>query len=82
MLVRYNPEGDRSFNRRQSARLKRLSDYLHGNNSRSRFMFELLVPAERAQLDHLKGDKRAFDLKLRPLLMAQAIEQLQDVVED
>src|SRR5271166_4418466 len=47
VLVRYNPEGDRSLNRRQSARLKRLSEYLHGKNSRSRFMFELLVPAEK-----------------------------------
>lgn len=41
-------------------------------------MFELLVPAEKAQLDRLKGDKKAYDLELRPTLMAQAIEQLQD----
>lgn len=78
VLVRYNPEGDRTLNRRQSARLKRLSEYLHHKNSSSRFMFELLVPGEKAQLDQLKGDKKAYDLKLRPLLMAQAIEQLQD----
>ena len=78
VLVRYNPEGDRTLNRRQSTRLKRLSEYLHGMNTSSRFMFELLVPAEKAQLDQLKGDKKAYDLKLRPLLMAQAIEQLQD----
>ena len=51
VLVRYNPEGDQSRNQRQAARLKRLSDYLHSNRSRSRFMFELLVPAEKAQLD-------------------------------
>jgi len=54
------------LNRRQSARLKRLSEYLHGNRSRSRFMFELLVPAEKAQLDRLKGDSKAYDLELRP----------------
>ena len=41
-------------------------------------MFELLVPAEKAQLDRLKGDKKAYDLELRPGLMVQAIEQLQD----
>ena len=41
-------------------------------------MFELLVPAEKAQLDRLKGDKKAYDLELRPRLMVQAIEQLQD----
>src|SRR5208282_2073628 len=59
VLVRYNPEGDRSLNRRQAVRLKRLSEYLHGENTQSRFMFELLVPAEKAQLDQLKGDKKA-----------------------
>ena len=41
-------------------------------------MFELLVPAEKAQLDELKGDKKAYDLELRPKLMVQAIEALQD----
>ena len=77
VLVRYNPEGDAALNRRQSMRLRRLSEYLHGK-SRSFFMFELLVPAEKAQLDRLKGDKKAYDLELRPRLMVQAIEQLQD----
>ncbi len=78
VLVRYNPEGDQGLNQRQAARLERLSEYLHSSRSRSRFMFELLVPAEKAQLDQLKGDKRAYDLQLRPQLMAQAIEELQD----
>src|SRR5271165_6959388 len=78
VLVRYNPEGDPELNRRQSVRLRRLSEYLHSDKSRSRFMFELLVPAEKAQLDQVKGDKKAYDLNLRPRLMAQAIEQLQD----
>jgi myo-inositol catabolism protein IolC len=77
VLVRYNPEGDPALNRRQSARLKRLSQYLH-DKSQSRFMFELLVPPEKAQLDRLKGNKGAYDLELRPRLMVQAIEQLQD----
>lgn len=78
VLVRYNPEGDASLNRRQSERLKRLSDYLHSGRSHSRFMFELLVPAEKVQLDQFRGDKRVYDLDLRPLLMAQTIEELQD----
>lgn len=77
VLVRYNPEGDAALNRRQSARLKRLSDYLHGE-SRSLLMFELLVPAEKAQLESLKGDRKAYDLEIRPRLMVEAIEQLQD----
>jgi len=77
VLVRYNPEGDPALNRRQAGRLKELSAYLH-DKSQSRFMFELLVPAEKAQLDRVKGDKKAYDLELRPRLMVQAIERLQD----
>jgi myo-inositol catabolism protein IolC len=76
VLVRYNPEGDRALNRRQAARLKRLSDFLIAKN-RSRLMFELLVPAEKAQLDKLKGDRQAYDRELRPQLMVGAIEELQ-----
>src|ERR1700757_1022248 len=30
VLVRYNPGGDEALNRRQAARLRQLSDYLHG----------------------------------------------------
>ena len=77
VLVRYNPEGDASLNQRQTARLKQLSDYIN-DQSQSRFMFELLVPAEKAQLDQLKGDQKAYDLELRPRLMVQAIEQMQN----
>src|SRR5262249_12345562 len=75
-LVRYNPEGGRELNRRQAARLKQLSDYLHQGGRL--YMFELLVPPEKAQLDRLKGDKKAYDLQLRPALMVQAIHELQD----
>jgi myo-inositol catabolism protein IolC len=77
VLVRYNPEGDVTLNRRQSARLKRLSDYLHTESHRL-FMFELLVPPEKAQLDRVNGDKHAYDVEVRPGLMVGAIEQLQD----
>jgi 5-dehydro-2-deoxygluconokinase len=77
VLVRYNPEGDEELNRRQASRLRQLSDYLH-SQSQSRFMFELLVPAEKAQLDRLQGDKAAYDLELRPQLMVQVIQQLQE----
>jgi len=77
VLVRYNPEGNKEMNQRQAARLKLLSDYLHGK-SRSLFMFELLVPPDKVQLDRLKGDKKKYDLELRPKLMVQAIHELQD----
>jgi myo-inositol catabolism protein IolC len=77
VLVRCNPEGDKALNQRQASRLKRLSDYLNGK-SKSKFMFELLVPAEEAQLKKVNGDKKAYDQKIRPGLMVQAIQQLQD----
>jgi myo-inositol catabolism protein IolC len=77
VLVRYNPEADRALNQRQAARLKRLSDFLAARN-RSHFMFELLVPATKAQLDRFKGDKAAYDRELRPRLMVVAIGELQD----
>lgn len=77
VLVRYNPEGDPALNRRQAERLKRLSDYLNSAN-RSLFMFELLVPAEKAQLDQVKGDKKVYDLEIRPRLMVETILELQE----
>lgn len=73
-LVRYNPEGNRALNQRQTERLKRLSDYLH--QSPFLFLFELLVPAEFHQLEHVDHDKDAYDTRLRPRLMVQAIEEL------
>jgi myo-inositol catabolism protein IolC len=75
-LVRYNPEDDEALNRRQTARLRQLSDYCRGG--RQLLMFELLVPATRAQLEAVHGDKQAYDLEVRPRLMLQTIRALQD----
>ena len=61
--VRYNPEDDRAANAWQAARLRRLADYLH-QSSRSMFMFELLIPPLKEQLDRLHGDVRAYDWRL------------------
>jgi 5-dehydro-2-deoxygluconokinase len=77
VLVRYNPQGDAALNERQCERLRRLSQYL-ASGQRSKFMFELLVPATAAQLEQVKGDKKAYDRDVRPYLMTQAIRQLQD----
>jgi len=77
VLVRYNPRGDLALNTRQATRLKRLSEFLAAKNH-SRFMFELLVPAEKTQLEKLNGDKATYDRELRPGLMVEAIEELQD----
>ena len=75
-LVRYNPEGDPLLNTRQTARLKQLSDYCRAVGQR--FMFELLVPATKAQMDRIQADKQIFDLRIRPELTLQTIRTLQD----
>jgi len=74
VLVRYNTEGDKEMNDRQAALLKELSDWLHGNDRK--FLFELLVPAEEAQLAQVGGDSDRFDKELRPALMRKAIVEL------
>ena len=60
--MRYNPEGDAALNHRQAARLKRLSDYLHGSDRL--FMFELVVPAEPGHLKQFQSEPKAYDREL------------------
>jgi myo-inositol catabolism protein IolC len=76
VLVRLNPDGDAEMNERQLGRLKELADWLHEHDRK--FLFELLVPAEPAQLDSVGGDTDRYDQELRPELMRRAIEQIQD----
>ncbi|WP_420992440.1 2-deoxy-5-keto-D-gluconate 6-phosphate aldolase domain-containing protein [Cupriavidus sp. 30B13] len=76
VLVRYNPADDAALNLRQTARLRRLSDYCR--HAGQRFMFELLVPATEAQMRQAGMDKDAYDRHTRPALMRQAIRALQD----
>jgi 5-dehydro-2-deoxygluconokinase len=76
VLVRYNPDADAAMNERQLGRLKTLADWLHANGRK--FLFELLVPAEPAQLEAVGGDVDRYDSELRPELMRRAIEAIQD----
>lgn len=76
VLVRCNPESDRAVNLRQTARLRQLSDYCRA--AAQRFMFELLVPATKAQMERVLADENAYDQQLRPALMRQAMGALQD----
>src|ERR671927_381186 len=76
VLVRYNPDGEKEMNERQVGRLKELSDWLHEHDRK--FLFELLVPAEDAQLESVGGDTDRYDAELRPELMRRAIEDLQN----
>ena len=75
VLVRYNPESDASLNRRQNERLKKLADYCHEHGNK--FMFELLVPATKAQLAKFGGDTARYDKELRPGLMVESMLEIQ-----
>jgi myo-inositol catabolism protein IolC len=76
VLVRYNPDGDAEENAVQLKKLKRLSDWLKQHDRK--FLFELLVPAEEAQLASVGGDSDRYDAELRPELMRRAIEEIQN----
>jgi 5-dehydro-2-deoxygluconokinase len=76
VLVRYNPDGDADANRVQREKLKVLEDWLHANDRK--FLFELLVPAEPAQLESVGGDTERYDAELRPELMRRVIAEIQD----
>jgi myo-inositol catabolism protein IolC len=76
VLVRYNPDGDAVENSEQLTKLKRLSDWLHQHERK--FLFELLVPAEDAQLQAVDGDSERYDAELRPELMRRAIAEIQN----
>ncbi len=75
VLVRQNPDGDAEDNRVQLARLKRLADWLHENDTA--FLYELLVPPTDAQLEAAGGDIESFEREQRPELIRRAIADAQ-----
>ncbi len=75
VLVRYNVDDDAEMNERQLARLKELSDWLHEHDRK--FLFELLVPATAQQLASVDGSDARYDAELRPELMRQSMEAMQ-----
>jgi myo-inositol catabolism protein IolC len=76
VLVRYNPDGNVEENREQLQKLRRLSEWLHSKDRK--FLFELLVPAEEAQLNAVDGSTERYDTELRPELMRRTIGEIQD----
>jgi myo-inositol catabolism protein IolC len=74
VLARYNPEGDRALNQRQTVTLAKLSAWLHAHERK--FLFELLVPATPEQLARCGGKDR-YDRELRGQLVVEALRQLQ-----
>lgn len=75
VLVRYNPDGDPDLNRLQTERLAQLSHWLA--DRQRKFLFELLVPATKTQLEKFGGDQREYDRRLRPDLVVATIAALQ-----
>ena len=75
VLVRYNPDGDRAMNERQTARLRRLAEWLHPRDRK--FLFELLVPATVEQLEAVDDDRERYDREVRPGLVLRSIAALQ-----
>jgi myo-inositol catabolism protein IolC len=76
VLVRYNPEDDAARNHRQRVVLAQLS--VHCRAASQLFMVELLVPATKAQRDSVQADQSAYDSRLRPGLVLQAMRAFQD----
>ncbi|MGH7425759.1 MAG: 2-deoxy-5-keto-D-gluconate 6-phosphate aldolase domain-containing protein, partial [Candidatus Methylomirabilales bacterium] len=76
VLVRSNPAWDPELNARQFGRLRRLSEWLHEGGRK--FLFELLVPATSEQLAALDGEDSRYDVEVRPGLMMELIEIIQD----
>jgi myo-inositol catabolism protein IolC len=74
VLVRYNPEGDRALNQRQTEKLAQLSSLLHAHERK--FLFELLVPATPEQLARCGGQER-YDRELRGRLVVDVLRELQ-----
>jgi myo-inositol catabolism protein IolC len=76
VLVRYNPEADESLNARQNAGLRDVSRWCAEQGRR--FLLEYLLPPTPAQLDAVDGSRERFDSEIRPALMPQVVEQMQD----
>jgi myo-inositol catabolism protein IolC len=74
-LIRYNPEEDRELNERQIEKLKVLSDFCQEENFK--LMLEPLVPPTEEQLLNVNGDHDAYDQMMRPHLMEEMMEELQ-----
>lgn len=75
VLVRYNPDGDAEGNRVQLARLKKLADWLHEQDTA--LLYELLVPPTPDQLAAVDDDVERFERELRPALMRRAVAEAQ-----
>jgi 5-dehydro-2-deoxygluconokinase len=74
VLVRWNPADSDEDKSIQGERLKVLGEWLHSKGRK--YLFELLVPASKAQLDLVGGDGYSYDTELRPHLTLGAIAEI------
>lgn len=75
-LIRYNPQGNKVLNASQRTRLKILADFCH--KRKYLFLIEPLIPPTDEQLAQAGDDEERYDLEIRPELMVDMIEQLQE----
>lgn len=73
-LVRFNPQDLADLKQRQKLKLKQLSDYCHEN--KHKFLLEVLIIPSEAQLKDA-GTNLGFDRKMRPVLAAEVVKELQ-----
>jgi len=76
VLVRYNPGGDAELNARQNRGLRDVSRWC--TDSGRRFLLEYLLPPTDDQLSRVDGSRDRFDAEIRPALMPEVVEQMQD----
>lgn len=75
-LVRHNVAGDAAGNGVQLTRLKALSDFLAERECK--LLYELLVPPTDDQLASVGGDRRRYEVELRPALIAAGMRAAQE----
>jgi len=75
-LIRYNPEDEKQSKIRQQRNLKILNDYCHNNGYK--FLLEVLISPTGSQLAKSHGNKKLYDLEIRPKLAVEVIEELQN----
>ena len=76
ILVRWNPDDDQESREIQGDRIKRLSDWIIGNEKK--FLLEFLVPATEEQLAKVDGDQSKYDSEIRPELAVQVVEEMRE----
>jgi myo-inositol catabolism protein IolC len=77
VLVRYNVDGRKADNARSVEGLEELSGWLRETGRR--FLCELIVPPEPAQLERVGDDVVRYETEMRPGLMRRAIADFQEV---